>query len=250
MAFISSLISADSKFTNLNFSVDGIDRTAAVYLPENYNANKKWPLLIYLHGGGNGGDNQGNAIDWAKKQPISSIITQKPLPAIVLIPRCPKGKIWAPVPKGTYQSAWRMSKFKDEIQPDASNHITKAIDSLFQTYSVDESKISLTGFSMGGEGTIRYGALHHQRFSALAPMAGSAIAIKTDAPKLAQLKIWMFQGAKDKLSTSKLGQKMSTWVKEAGGDIKYTEFENIAHNIPKKALAYEGMLNWLITQQK
>jgi predicted peptidase len=83
-------------FVNLNFTVDGVERVVALYIPEGYDKTKKWPLIIYLHGGGQGGDNQGNAVnDWMNKQPIVRAIRKKSkrFPALVLIPRCPKGKV-------------------------------------------------------------------------------------------------------------------------------------------------------------
>lgn len=240
------------EFKNLKYTVDGMERTAGLYIPDGYDKSKKWPLVIYLHGGGNGGDNKGNAIPWASKQPIVKEINRdsKKFPALVLIPRCPKDNIWAPVGPDVLMSKWRKNKFGDVQKPDASKHITTAIDTVINEYSVNENKISLTGFSMGGEGSIRYGALNVKRFAAIAPLAGSAIAIKDDVKALASTNVWMFQGEKDGLSTAELGRKMSTWIKEAGGKVKYTEFEGVGHGIPGKVYSYPGMLEWLITQEK
>ena len=46
-------------FVNLDYKVDGQKRTAALFVPEKYDASKSWPLVIFLHGGGSGGDNNG-----------------------------------------------------------------------------------------------------------------------------------------------------------------------------------------------
>ena len=237
---------------NVSYSVDGVERTAGLYIPDNYDKSQKWPLVIFLHGGGNGGDNKGNATSWASRQPIIKEIMNAPekFPALVLIPRCPKDKIWAPVGPEVLMSKWRKNKFGDVQKADAANHITKAIDTVISQYSVNEKKISLTGFSMGGEGSIRYGALNAKRFAAIAPLAGSAIAIRADVKALASTNIWMFQGEKDGLSTAELARKMSAWLKEAGGNIKYTEFEGVGHGIPGKAYSYPGMLKWLISQER
>ena len=256
MAFACSLLFVASsfagEFVNLNYSIDGMERTAGLYLPDGYDKSTKWSLIIYLHAGGNGGDNNGDAIPWTMKQPIAKIIAQdsKKVPALVLIPRCPKGKVWAPVGPDVLMSAWRQKKFEGKQSPDAASHITKAIDTVISQYSVNEKKISLTGFSMGGEGSIRYGALNAKRFAAIAPMAGSAIAIKSDVPALASTNVWMFQGENDGLSTAELGRKMSGWIKEAGGNIQYTEFKGVGHGIPGKVLAHPGMIEWLMNQER
>lgn len=240
------------EFKNVKYSIDGMDRTAGLYIPDGYDKSKKWPLVIYLHGGGSGGDNKGDAIPWASKQPIIKEINKdsKKFAALVLIPRCPKDKVWAPVGPEALMSKWRKNKFEGVQKADASKHITKAIETVINQYSVNENKISLTGFSMGGEGSIRYGALNAKRFAAIAPLAGSAIAIKDDVKALASTNVWMFQGEKDGLSTAELGRKMSAWIKEAGGNIKYTEFEGVGHGIPTKVFSYPGMLEWLIKQER
>ena len=250
LLFTANLIAGE--FVNLKYSIDGSERTAGLYLPDGYDKSKQWPLIIYLHGGGNGGDNNGDAIAWAKKQPLGKVTLQdsKKVPALVLIPRCPKGKIWAPVGPDVLMSTWRQKKFDGKQNPDAASHITKAIDTVISRYSVNEKKISLTGFSMGGEGSIRYGALNANRFAAIAPMAGSAIAIKADVAALATTNVWMFQGEKDGLSTAELARIMSSWIKLAGGNIQYTEFEGVGHGIPSKVLAHPGMLEWLINQER
>jgi hypothetical protein len=37
------------------------------------------------------------------------------------------------------------------------------------------------------------------------------------------------QAMKDEVSTPELGRKMSTWIREAGGDVKYTEYPDASH---------------------
>ncbi len=77
-------------FVNLPFTVDGVDRTAALSVPPGYDASKSWPLIVYLHGGAGHGDNSGDAVnEWMEKQSIVRAIRAHPesYPALVLIPR-------------------------------------------------------------------------------------------------------------------------------------------------------------------
>ncbi len=175
-------------FVNLPFSFDGAQRTAALYVPPGYDASKTWPLIVYLHGGGGGGENKGNAVNaWMSRLPIVRAIRENPerFPALVLMPRCPAGRIWAPIPPDPVQSAWRLKYHGRKPAPDAETHITGAIDAALAAYAVDENRISLTGHSMGGEGTTRYAALHADRFARIAPSAGSAVIVLEDAQALA-----------------------------------------------------------------
>jgi len=197
-------------FVNLDYKVDGQKRTAALFVPEKYDASKSWPLVVFLHGGGSGGDNNGNALTpWAARMPVASRLLKYPAdyPALVLIPRCPKGKIWSPMPADPIQSEWRLRVHGRTPKPDAANHILAAIAATRSRYSVDKKRITLTGYSMGGEGSTRFAALHSDLFAAVAPMAGSAVIVLEDAPKLAKMKVWIFQGQKDKISTTPLARR-------------------------------------------
>jgi poly(3-hydroxybutyrate) depolymerase len=246
-------VQGSTSFVNLPFSVLGEERTAALYVPPGYTASKSWPMIVFLHGGGGGGDNRGNALNtWMRKQPIVQAIRRHPerFPALVLIPRCPKGKIWAPIPSDPVQSAWRLRHHGRQPAPDAEVHVTAAIDAAIASYSVDNSRITLTGHSMGGEGTTRYAALHADRFAGIAPSAGSAVIVMEDVPELATMGVWMFQGENDDISTVGLARRLSSAIRAAGGELRYTEYENAGHGTA--ALVYEDaeVIDWLVKQKK
>lgn len=65
-------------------------------------------------------------------------------------------KIWAPGPKDPIQSPWRLKKYGTEPIRDAADHITTAIDKTIAEYAIDEERVTIMGYSMGGEGTMLY----------------------------------------------------------------------------------------------
>jgi predicted peptidase len=240
-------------FVNLLFSVDGIVRTAAIYVPPGYDESKTWPLIVYLHGGGGSGDNSGNAVNaWMKGQPIVRAIQKNPerFPALVLIPRCPKGKIWAPVPPNPIQSEWRLKTHGRNPVPDAAAHITRAIDTAMAAYAVDKKRVTLTGHSMGGEGTTRYAALNADRIAGIAPSAGSAVVVLEDVPALSRMGVWIFQGETDKLSTVELARRMVAALRSAGGEVHYTEYKGVGHGFAHRVYADAKVIQWLLNQKK
>ena len=240
-----------SGLVNLPFTVDGQKRTAALFVPKNYDKTRKWPLIIYLHGGGRGGDNQGDARPWAKRTPIARTIERHPewFPALVLMPRCPRGKIWAPGPKDPIQSPWRLKKHGREPIPDAADHITTAIDKTIAEYAIDEERITMMGHSMGGEGTTLYAPLHADRIAAIAPSAGSAIIVPENAPILAMMGVWMFQGERDNLSTTKLARQMVDAIEKEGGDVRYTELKDVGHGSLGAMFQDDKVFKWLLSQK-
>ena len=240
-------------FVNLPFSVEGTDRTAALFVPPDYNESRAWPLIVYLHGGGGTGDNAGNAVNqWMDRQPIARAVRANPerFPALVVIPRCPEGKIWAPIPTDPLQSPWRLERHGREPAPDAEQHVTAAIDAVIAAYSVDPDRITLTGHSMGGEGSTRYAALHADRIAAVAPSAGSAVLVLEDAPVLAQIGVWIFQGETDPISTATLARRMVAAIRQAGGTVRYTEYEGVGHGTANRSYGNAEVIDWLLSQAK
>ena len=136
-----------------------------------------------------------------------------------------------------------------EPAADAEDHITAAIDAVIAGYAVDERRITITGNSMGGEGSIRYAALHADRIAAVAPTAGSAMIVVEDAPVLARMGVWMFQGETDHLSTAVLARRMVAAIRAAGGEPRYTEIEGVGHNIAKSVYSDSKVIEWLLQQE-
>ena len=171
-------------FVNFSFSADGMERTAGLYVPPDYDSSQEWPLIVFLHGGGGNGNNDGNALtERFYRQGLVRTIRNHPerFPALVAFPRCPEGRIWSPVPADPVQSDWRLELHGREPVPDAETHVTAVIDGIIADYAVDEDRVVITGYSMGGEGSIRYAALHPERIAAVAPAAGSAVIVLEDA---------------------------------------------------------------------
>ena len=238
------------RFVPLSFTVEGAKRTVGLHLPPGYDASKTWPLIVYLHGGGGNGDRVDAT--WAGRHPIVRAAREHPerFPALILVPRCPRGKIWAPVPPDPVQSPWRLRRHGRKPAPDAAAHITAAIDAAVAAYAVDEDRITLAGHSMGGEGTTRYAALHADRFAGMAPAAGSAVIVLEDAPKLARMGVCIFQGENDRISTAAPAKRLVAAIRDAGGEPRYTEYEGVGHATAHRAYSDPKVIEWLLKQER
>ncbi len=214
-----------------------------VYVPHEYTPEKEWPLIVFLHGAGERGD------DGLKQTQvgIGAAIRLNPerFPAIVIFPQCPDGGFWDLI-----------------LDP-----METAIQQARADYRIDEKRIYLTGLSMGGYGTWIWGAVKADTFAALLPICGGGDVPQIEklldrklthdfggmeerVKKLATLPIWAFHGAKDPVVPPASSQQMVELVKKAGGNVKYTEFPHAEHNSWDDAYQDEDAIKWLLKQHK
>ena len=138
-----------------------------LYLPPNYEAKKKWPLMLFLHGGGERGSN----LDLVKRHGPPKLISKgKEFPFIVISPQCPKDRDWEPL------------------------ELTVLLDDAISKLKVDTDRIFLTGMSTGGFGTWQLAAYAPDRFAAIVPICGGGDTMW--AKRIAHVSVWVFHGAK------------------------------------------------------
>jgi predicted peptidase len=161
------------------------------------------------------------------------------------MPQCPTDKWWD-------------AAFED---------VEKMMDATRKEYRVDPARITLTGLSMGGYATWVWGPNKLDVFAALMPVCGGGdsrdmkhlVAGEMDvekygtvderAPKLATVPIWAFHGKRDDVVPPFRTQQMVKKVKEAGGNVKYTEFPEDGHNSWDSTYGDPEVIAWLLSQR-
>ncbi|MBN2365689.1 MAG: phospholipase, partial [Calditrichaeota bacterium] len=173
-----------------------------LYLPKNYEAeNRKWPLLIFLHGAGE----RGKDLEKVKIHGPPKLIEKgKSFPFIVVSPQCPEGT-W-----------WELDGLNDLLQ------------NILKNYRVDLERIYLTGLSMGGFGTWAWAMDRAETFAALAPICGGG-----DTERVCLLKdthVWVFHGRQDKVVPVERSVNMVNALRECGGNVKFTIYPEAGHD--------------------
>jgi len=195
-----------------------------LYLPKNYDAKDKWPLLFFLHGRG---ESRGPLSSVKKWGPPRLIERGENFPCIVVSPQCPEAESWG--------------------QPGQQKALVALLEHVASKCKTDSDRIYLTGLSMGGFGAWRLAADHPDRFAAVVPICGGGS--PEDAEKLKSLPICVFHGTEDPTVPFKRSEEMVEAIKKAGGTrIRFTSLEGIGHNSWEAAYASPDLYQWLDKQ--
>lgn len=208
------------RVVDLAFEVGGRQRRAAVYVPRGYDeSGRSWPLIVFLHGLGERGDDGREQM-----QGLLPAIEEHPerFPCLVLMPQCPADRVWVEI-----DASWARG------HPSAPEHIDAALAAARREYRVDGARIALTGLSMGGFGTLIHGARRAQDFSAMVALCGGGRV--EDAPTLARVPLWLIHGARDEVVPESSSTRMVEAVRAAGGDVRFTSYADLAHDVWSRA---------------
>ncbi len=222
----------ETGFIPFSTAAEGEEQPAVVYVPADYDAGREWPLVVFLHGMGERGDDGQRQAEVG----IGKAIRQNPerFPCLVVMPQCSGSTTW--------------TSSKNRSGAPASKHIDAAIEHVMERYSVDEDRVSLTGLSMGGYGTFSYGAQNIERFSALMPICGGGD--PDNAAVLAKRPMWVFHGGADPVVNPQQSRRMLEAVRDAGGDVQYTEYPGVGHNSWDNAYGTKEAIDWLLAQSR
>jgi predicted peptidase len=234
----------------------GALRRYQVLLPAGRPSGEGWPVLLFLHGSGERGD------DGALQTMVGlgPLLRARPdaFPGIVVLPQCPPHAIWA-----------------DE----AAELALAALEQTLAEYGGNRRRIYLAGMSMGGFGTWYLALREPAMFAALVPICsftstrligagrpgpgpgndlpdvpmsglegGDAARHAAVAMRLGKKPVWLFHGADDPLVPVSESRGMAAALRAAGGEVRYTEYAGVGHDSWDRALAEPELWPWLLAQ--
>ncbi len=193
-------------------------------LPEGYQSDtaKKWPLLFFLHGSGESGTD----IEKVKVNgPPKLVAAGKHFPFIIVSPQAQDaGTGWVP------------------------EDLHRLLDYIKQTYRVDDSRIYLTGLSMGGFGTWAFAMKHPEEFAAIIPICGGGDS--AEAWKLRHIPIWCFHGALDNVVPVARDEQMVEAAKRFNPSVRFTVYPDANHNSWERTYNNDSVYAWLLGQTR
>lgn len=194
----------------------------ALYVPPTYRADRRYPLIVCLHGAGFGGD--------------------------AYLDR------WQPRLKDDYLLACPTIEGGAWWTREAEALVLAVIADVRRAYAVDERRIMLTGMSNGGTGTFLIGLNHADRFAALAPMASALPrGLYPLLENARSVPFYVIHGSKDQIMPVQYSRDLVAHLQANGYSVVYREHDREhpmagGHFFPKDELP--ALVGWLELQRR
>jgi predicted peptidase len=227
-------------FDKLEFQMGMAKLPYRLLKPSKLEADKKYPLVLFLHGAGERGtDNAKQLIHGGS----TFLAHREKFPAFVLFPQCPDGNRWVEV-------NWSdKDPHTTPAEPSPSMRLVRQLlDKLLAEQPIDAKRIYIMGLSMGGFGTWDFLTRYPELVAAAVPICGGAD--NSAATKIKDIPIWVFHGEKDTVVHTVRSKSIVEALKKQGSQVKYTEFPRVAHNSWTPALQSEELFPWLFSQKR
>jgi predicted esterase len=194
------------------------DYAHLIYKPDDYDKDqRRWPLILFLHGSGERGSNLDAVKD---KGPLGYIHKHHPLPFIVVTPQCPSDEGWDPA---------RLARLLDQVAAE---------------YRVDPARIYVTGLSMGGFGTFDFAATYPDKVAAIAPLSGGES--PEIAKRLTKIPTWIFHGAEDTTVATRYSVDIAQAMQRLGEPVKLTIYPGVAHGRWDVTYSNPDLYTWFL----
>jgi predicted peptidase len=205
---------------------DGKEAKYFVFIPHDYKGDQAYPLILFLHGGGESGTDG--------KAPLRAYLgpaikkQESTFPFLVVFPQSQKGT-W----NASSEDGQRALAILADVQKELR---------------VDERRLIVAGGSMGGAGTWSFAMKHPDVWAAIVPICGSGDVKQAD--KIKNIPCWCFHGAQDKSVNVEGSRRMIEALRAAGGTPKYTEYPEGGHGIGNMVWGTRELLSWMREQKR
>ncbi|MCY3821923.1 MAG: dienelactone hydrolase family protein [Gammaproteobacteria bacterium] len=205
-----------------SFTAAGGDRSIScrTYFPEAYSeAGAPFPMLLFMHGAGE----TGTDLDLLERATLPRFIKEGlQLPFVTVCPQC--------------LEMWDV-RILDPL-----------LDEVVQRFNVDPGRVYVTGSSMGGLGTWMLANVAADRIAAIAPVCPSFT--RVDPENFKELPVWVFHGAMDSVVPIEESDRMIWQLRNAGCDVKFTEYPDLDHDVWTPAYHDPELWRWLLSHRK
>jgi len=220
-----------------------------VLYPENYDKTKKYPLVLFLHGAGERGNNNEAQLTHGAKLFLADS-NRKNFPCIVIFPQCPQDNYWSSVKIDRSTAPITLSfDYTSALTTWPLQSAIALVKKTAKEEKVDISRIYITGLSMGGMGTFEAVYRYPELFAAAMPICGGGDTVHYDK-RVNKTPFWVFHGDADAVVNVNQSRSMADQLKKIKADVKYTEYPGVNHNSWDNAFAEPTFMSWMFSHKR
>jgi predicted peptidase len=209
--------------------------------PRNPEPGKQYPLVLFLHGAGERGDD--NSAQMRHGAPAILAGAEKLGDLCFLIaPQCPADKWWSPIDRKTM----RLSA-ADKPNP-LLEAVLAIVERTMKEQPIDPKRFYVTGLSMGGYATWDLLGRVPDKIAAALPICGGGD--PSLAGRFKSIPVWAFHGEADATVPVKTTRKMIEALEKAGGTPKSTIYPDVNHDSWTPTYADPEVIRWMFAQRR
>lgn len=209
--------------------------------PEKIEAGKTYPLVLFLHGAGERGDDNAAQLKHGVL-PILEGAVKLGDPCFMIAPQCPADRWWSPINRETMRLS-AADKPNDLLEA-----VLALVDDTMKTQPVDAKRFYVTGISMGGYATWDLLGRAAGKIAAAIPICGGGDPVLADRCK--NTPIWAFHGEADTTVPARSTREMIAALEKAGGAPKATFYPEVSHDSWTRTYADPEVIRWLFSQKQ
>jgi len=229
-------------------SIEGQSLPYRILFPENYDRTKKYPLILFLHGAGErGNDNEKQLTHGAKL--FLTEETRKNFPAIVIFPQCAAESYWSSVVIDRTTSPYSFDFDYSRPETDPLKNAIALVKKISAEEGVDKNRVYITGLSMGGMGTFEAVYRYPKLFAAATPICGGGDSNHYDK-RVRKVPFSIYHGDADVVVGVKESRHMVEKLTSLKVNVRYKEYPGVNHNSWDNAFAEPDYLGWMFSKKK
>ena len=206
--------------------------------PWNFEPDKDYPLIVFLHGSRARGSDNVRHLNGSSGPGITlwtSNALQRDYPSFVL----------APQSRTTWVRTWALVD-RPVNRQEPLELVIKLIENLKQHHNIDPRRIYVSGVSMGGFGVWSAITRHPTFFAGAVPVCGGG---NPQLVKRNATPVWAFHGSKDTRVSPRRSREMVAALRRVGANVKYTEYKGVRHDSWRLAFKEPELVPWLFSQK-
>ncbi len=217
--------------------------------PENFNPKKKYPVVLFMHGAGDRGNNNIRQLILGGQFFISEPV-RKDYPAIVIYPQCPATEMWTKRRKEqpSKDAEWVFTFPVEEEIPTSAKLVNLLMDDVIAKPYTDQRRIYIMGISMGGIGTLDFLYRWEEKYAAAVIICGAHDVRYADTYKNAP--VWFLHGDADNVVPMHYSKEIYEAIKDGNKNTRYTVFPGADHSIWNQTFSQPDLLEWTFSNKK